>query len=185
MFKLVNKNITDQEIAEIFAKNIMEKKDNAIDVLIERYLTDIPSSKDNINYINGYNLCNPFVFTPKGYAKFCISLATYFIVDYYRIFNSFISYSVKKDENYIEFSFDIYKSNSSDNSVNILIYMTKNGVIVDINNDYVSIVKERDKNGFTGKWNANISKNLIDKLSGLYNHRNIAKKAKRFKFDKK
>lgn len=182
---MVNKNITDQEIAEIFAKNIMKKKDKAIDVLIERYLTDIPSSKDNINYINNCNLHDFLNFTPKEYAKFCISLATYFILDYYRIFNSFISYSVKKDENYIEFSFDIYKSDSSDNSVNILIYMTKNGVIVDINNDYVSIVKERDKNGFTGKWNANISKSLINKLYGFDNYNDIINKNKSLKFDKK
>jgi len=45
VFNLKKREITEQEIAEIFAKNITRRKYEAADILVTRYLKDIPNTK--------------------------------------------------------------------------------------------------------------------------------------------
>jgi len=166
VFNLKKREITEQEIAEIFAKNITRRKYEAADILVTRYLKDIPNTNKNINFIN--NTSNKsLVDNPKSYARWSILLAAEYIVDYYKKYISYVSYSIRKQEDCVELNFEIPKNDASKNSVIVTIFLAKNGVVVDINNDYISVVKERIGKEFTGNWNVNISNNLKSNLTIL------------------
>ena len=173
VFNLENKTLTDQRIAEILVKNITNKKIIAVETLINRYLGEMSNNKNDIKFLNSHNFYDSLMKNPKQYARWCILLAVDFINDYYRRYMSFISYNVKKQKNLVEFNFEISKADYNNDSVFVSILITKNGIVAEINNEFVSIVRERDKkNGFTGKWNANISDNLKKSLPLIENDTN-------------
>lgn len=156
--------ITDDEIAKILANGILRKKIVAADAIINKYLKEITNKKDRLNFI-GDNYADEFLIdSPKEYAKWCVILASEFIADYSVKTISYIEHSVNRQDSGVEFNFEIYQNKHKNDSSYVTILVNRNGIITDINGQYMSIVKERDGKNFTGYWNANISHNLKERL---------------------
>ena len=183
----MKKEMTDIEIAEVFSKNITNKKYKAIDTLICKYLNDVTANKKQLKFVNEHDSNKVLMANPREYARWCLVLATDYISDYSRKYMTPVKYTISNENNNnnnIEFVFEIPKNDSSKNSIAIIVYITKNGMVVDINNNYISIVKERMNKEFTGVWKANISNGLRKKLPIFPTDKVSDKKVLVRKFDK-